>query len=242
MPPTLTLHPLHRADGSATHTTPLFTILAAANGPLEVSRRDELPEEAAIEVNVRPCSGVGGPRERWMEGVITSLLKSLVLVNMYPRTLVQVTLQVTKEPGMGGLKRAVKDVALLAGLGNAAFAALVDAGVALGGTMVVGLGVAREGEVVVEPGEKELLGCGSVHAVAWGMRGEMLMAESAGRFGVEEWEGVAGRLRGDAMGAIKNDEEDGDDVMDGEVGQKEPWLRQALGESVRDAGAWRETG
>jgi hypothetical protein len=50
--------PLHRADGSATATANGYTVVGAVNGPLEVQRRDELPEEAAIEVNIRPATGV----------------------------------------------------------------------------------------------------------------------------------------------------------------------------------------
>ena len=50
--------PLHRADGSATATANGYTVVGAVNGPLEVQRRDELPEEAAIEVNIRPAIGV----------------------------------------------------------------------------------------------------------------------------------------------------------------------------------------
>lgn len=33
--------------------------MAAVNGPIEVQRRDELPQHAALEVNVRPAVGVG---------------------------------------------------------------------------------------------------------------------------------------------------------------------------------------
>jgi exosome complex component RRP46 len=51
--------PLHRADGSATYSANGYTVLGAVNGPIEVQRRDELPEEAAIEIIVRPASGVG---------------------------------------------------------------------------------------------------------------------------------------------------------------------------------------
>jgi exosome complex component RRP46 len=52
--------PLFRADGSATHTSNGYTILASINGPIEVQRRDEIAEEAALEVHIRPASGVGG--------------------------------------------------------------------------------------------------------------------------------------------------------------------------------------
>jgi exosome complex component RRP46 len=51
--------PLHRADGSATFSSNGYTVLGAVNGPIEVQRRDELPEEAVVEVIVRPASGVG---------------------------------------------------------------------------------------------------------------------------------------------------------------------------------------
>lgn len=57
--PTVTLTHLNRADGSATYTHQGYSIIGAVNGPIEVQRRDELPEEAAIEVNVRPAMGVG---------------------------------------------------------------------------------------------------------------------------------------------------------------------------------------
>lgn len=57
--PTVILTHLNRADGSATYTHLGYSIIGAVNGPIEVQRRDELPEEAAIEVNVRPAAGVG---------------------------------------------------------------------------------------------------------------------------------------------------------------------------------------
>lgn len=67
--------PLYRADGSATATANGYTIVGAVNGPLEVQRRDEVPEEAAIEVNVRPAIGVASeckpvPSQRMMHMVI----------------------------------------------------------------------------------------------------------------------------------------------------------------------------
>ena len=239
MSPELALHPLVRADGSATFTSKLFTVIAAANGPVEVQRRDELPEEAAIEVNIRPSAGVGGPRERWMESVITAVLRSLVLVHLHPRTLVQVTLQITAEPTIK-LRSGIVDVALLPTLANAAFAALIDAALPLGGTMVGALAVVKDGVVVVDPTEKELLGCQSVHAMAWSMKGELLLAESTGRFDMEQWHGVAERLKETTMAAMAPVEED--EAMDGDVEESEPWLRQVVEESVKDASAWRESG
>jgi len=58
--PKATLRALPETDGSATYTTPSgYSILASINGPIEAQRRDELPEEAYLEVIVRPESGSG---------------------------------------------------------------------------------------------------------------------------------------------------------------------------------------
>lgn len=58
--PSTMLAPLDRADGSAAYSYNGFSIIGGVNGPVEVQRRDELPEEAAIDVVVRPVTGVGG--------------------------------------------------------------------------------------------------------------------------------------------------------------------------------------
>jgi hypothetical protein len=58
--PTAKLSHLHRTDGSATFSQNGYTVIGAVNGPIEVQRRDELPEEAAVDVVVRPAAGVGG--------------------------------------------------------------------------------------------------------------------------------------------------------------------------------------
>lgn len=60
--PTAILAPLRRADGSATFSQNGYTVIGSVNGPLEVQRRDELPEEAVVDVVVRPSAGVGGTR------------------------------------------------------------------------------------------------------------------------------------------------------------------------------------
>lgn len=58
--PSAALSTLQRADGSASYSWNGYSVIGAVNGPIEVQRRDELPEEAAIEVVVRPAAGVGG--------------------------------------------------------------------------------------------------------------------------------------------------------------------------------------
>ena len=241
-------HPLSRADGSATYTSSLTTVLAAVNGPVEVTRRDEIPDAAAIEVNVRPSSGVGGPRERWLESVIASTLRSVVLVHLHPRTLLQVTLQVTKDVGTDGgvrMRKGIRDIAITPGLVNAAFAALVDSGLPLDYTVVAGLAVVgADEEVVAEPTEKQVAACKSVHAMAFAMVGEeqsLLLNESAGKFGIQEWEKVEKMLREKAVGGLTNEAEEDESVEGtGVESEKGSWLRKAMEESVRKGEAWRE--
>lgn len=60
MTQTVNLSLLGRADGSASYTSNGSSVLATVNGPVEVQRRDEIPEEAAIDVVLRPAIAVGG--------------------------------------------------------------------------------------------------------------------------------------------------------------------------------------
>ena len=82
--PAAVLSPLHRPDGSATYSADGYTVVGAVNGPVEVQRRDELPNEAALEVNIRPASGVGSMRENFHYSFIMGLTAE-TCVNYYPR-------------------------------------------------------------------------------------------------------------------------------------------------------------
>ena len=63
---------LQRADGSAKCDYDGYSVVGAINGPIEVQRRDELPEEATIEVTVRPAVGVGSRSEPTREIILQS--------------------------------------------------------------------------------------------------------------------------------------------------------------------------
>jgi len=238
MGPDITHHPLRRADGSTTISSPLYTVLAAVNGPVEVQRRDELPEEAAIEVNVRPSSGVGGPKERWLEGVIGAVLRSILLVHLHPRTLVQATLQITKEPTLK-LKGAIKDVAILPTLLNAAFLGLVDAGLPLQTTIAATLAtVSSSGDVNADPTEDILGACRSIHALAYNQQGELLLDESSGQVDLDVWEKVAEKTQKICLASMASSGEDAE-MGNGNV-EVESWLRTELESRAQEAVAWRE--
>jgi exosome complex component RRP46 len=145
-----------------------------------------------------------------------------------------------KEPSLK-MKRGVLDIAIVPALANAAFLALLDGALPLEETMVAALGCfTSEGQVLLEPTEKELLGCQSVHAMAYDSHGGILLNESAGSIGVEEWEQMAEALKEKALAAVAAT--GGDESMSNGVKEKAPWLRQALEENVMKANTWREGG
>lgn len=238
MGPELVQHPLSRADGSAVLSTDLYAVVAGVHGPIEVQRRDELPEEAAIEVNLRPASGVGGPRERWLEGILQSVLKSVALVHMHPRTLIQITLQITKQPTLK-LKRTAEDISVLPTLLNASLIALMDGALPLATTSSATLAVVTEkGDIVLEPGEKEVARCKSIHAMAFNAHGEQILDQSSGTFDLDVWEKVLDAAQRACLSAMAPLGEDA--AMANGDQATEPWLRQTLQGRVRAASAWRE--
>src|SRR5579871_2543926 len=136
------LKPLHFPDGSSIHNS-LQTghqILASVNGPIEVQRRDELPEEAVLEIHIRPASGPSSPKERWLESVLHSTLKRVVQTDRFPRTLVQITLQVVSQPEPGRKEQyqlnPVSELDTLPALLHAALLALLSANIPLETTFV----------------------------------------------------------------------------------------------------------
>ena len=57
--PEVSFATLPQADGSVSYAWQGYSILASVNGPIEPQRRDELPDEAFLEVNVKQASGGG---------------------------------------------------------------------------------------------------------------------------------------------------------------------------------------
>ena len=113
--PAAELSRLPKADGSATFARAGYTVMAAVNGPIEAGRRDEDSFQAVLDVIVRPGAGVGGmgiagtalnsfsltllgTAERQLEAILQQALRQLVPVRNFPRTLIQITLQVSETP------------------------------------------------------------------------------------------------------------------------------------------------
>ncbi|KAI4209910.1 MAG: hypothetical protein LQ351_007195 [Letrouitia transgressa] len=91
MTQTVELSNLGRADGSASYSSNGYTVIAAVNGPIEVQRRDELPEEAAVDVVVRPAIGVGVLPALLQASIFALLSSSIPLTKALTSTLIAVS-------------------------------------------------------------------------------------------------------------------------------------------------------
>ncbi|BGP02875.1 Exosome non-catalytic core component involved in 3'-5' RNA processing and degradation [Rhodotorula toruloides ATCC 204091] len=165
---------LSRADGSAQFTFGNVSVLGSVTGPAEVRLRDELVDRATLEINVRPLRGQGGPPIKAAASTLSQLFAPLILLHLYPRALIQHTLQTISSPSTTFTKPFSTDPSLRSddkgkgkeleaprgtGVGagekaariNAAMMALVDAGVQCRG-MLVAVAVAF---VPVQDGEAD---------------------------------------------------------------------------------------
>ncbi|TNY23904.1 exosome non-catalytic core component [Rhodotorula diobovata] len=173
---------LSRADGSAQFAFGNVAVLASLTGPAEVRIRDELVDRATLDIHLRPLRGAGGPPLRSAESTLASLLAPLILLHLYPRALLQLTLQTVSSPstaftaplstdpllgagaeaggdkngkGKGKARGTGAGAAEKAARINAAVMALVDGGVQLRG-MLVAVAVAVVPVTVSDDDEEEL--------------------------------------------------------------------------------------
>jgi ribonuclease PH len=114
------LSSLHRADGSALWKAGSTHVMAAVYGPLAPQNMTKEKESAIVSVLIKS----GKPDQATLEyewgEFLTKILSSCIDLTMYPRTVVEVVLQIIQSDG-----------SLLSCLLHAAIAALMDAGVDL---------------------------------------------------------------------------------------------------------------
>ncbi|KAJ3229418.1 Exosome component 5 [Chytriomyces hyalinus] len=180
-PPTTTLSPLSRADGSARFAYGKSAVLAAVYGPKEVRLRDELLDSAKIEVLFRPLVGLSGTTERLYEKTIREILESVILKHLHPRTSVQVTLQVTSDDGC-----------ILSCAINATILALMDAGVGLK-SMVASVTciIDDSNQLVLDPSAEEIKGAKSVHVFTFdNVSKDVTSCVSTGVYSYEQYKSV----------------------------------------------------
>ncbi|KAI8614547.1 exosome component 5 [Chytriomyces sp. MP71] len=177
-PPTTTLSPLSRSDGSARFSFGGSAVLASVYGPKEVKLRDEQLDVATVEVLFRPLIGLSGTTERLYEKTLREIVEGVVLRYLHPRTCVQVTLQVMSDDGC-----------ILSCAINAAILALLDAGVALKNMVAsVTCVIDQEGQLLLDPSAKEAKEAASTHIFTFdNVTDDIVNVVSMGVYSVENY-------------------------------------------------------
>ncbi|KAL9604015.1 MAG: hypothetical protein Q9219_000777 [cf. Caloplaca sp. 3 TL-2023] len=238
---------LHRADGSASFSCNGYSILAAINGPIEVQRKDEIPEEAAIDVVVRPASGVGGVRERHLESIVEKTLRQVILVSAHPRTLIQVTLQVIAAPaehsGSDGPHQSASNLALLPALLRSSMLALLSTSLPL--TMILTsqlVAVSSSGELLGDPQTDAIKKATSLHVFGFSSHGNLIVSESEGSFNMDTWDHVYDKAERACRGSsFTNVDHMGDvDMESSQSDNLERSLKQMLEQKIAKEQRWKE--
>lgn len=242
-----TLSPLHRADGSATYSKSGYSVIAAVNGPIDVQRRDELPEEAAIDVAVRPAAGVGGLQERHFESIIQNTLRHVILVSAHPRTLIHFVLQIVTSPEdssvASSLPQAASNLPVLPALLHASILALLSTSIPLSMTLTATLvAVSSKGTLIHDPSVQQVKLASSVHVLAFSSHGNLLVVESEGDFTIDTWERVHQKVKLICHGEEGDESESEDESMNSNDTPKlEIVLKDAVERKIAKEQRWKES-
>lgn len=171
-PPHLDLRPLLRADGSARFSLGGTVVICAIAGPRESRVRSrELPDRAFLEVLVKPAVGSVGLAERNLEHHLQLQFEDIIQLKDYPHCQITIHIQFCSVDG-----------STWAVAGNAAFLALLDAGIAMRSTVLnVAIGVQfssgnSQAHLLLDPTEVEERNCDTVMTVALDTRSKDLVS------------------------------------------------------------------
>ncbi|XP_033928091.1 exosome complex component RRP46 [Melopsittacus undulatus] len=171
------LGPLSRPDGSAAFLQGDTSVLAALYGPAEAKGNRELPERAALEVLLRPKTGLPGVGERSREQLLRRTCEAVVLGRLHPRCAVSVVLQVVADGG-----------SLLSCCLNAACMGLLDAGLPLASLFCgVTCALHPDGSLILDPTTRQEQEARAVLTFAIdSAEKKVLMASTKGACSMEE--------------------------------------------------------
>ncbi|KAJ5115182.1 Exoribonuclease phosphorolytic domain 2 [Penicillium alfredii] len=242
--PTASISNLNRADGSASFKCPTtgYDVLGAVNAPIELpTRRDALkPEEATVEVFVKPGTTTAGVGERYIEGILRSVLGKVVLGREkgFPRRGVVITLAIV---GGGNVERGDSYLTILPALLHTSLLALLSASVPLSMTFAATtLGVTISNEIIRDVSPRGAKAAASLHALAFSSKGHLLLNESQGRFDFEIWEAVREQALFICQGAAVPSA-DGDVAMDEEADRThlDGFIRETVEDQIHSEYNWK---
>lgn len=154
---------LDHVDGSSEFVSQDTKVICSVTGPIEPKARQELPTQLALEIIVRPAKG-WPQQEKVLEDKLRAVLTPLITRHCYPRQLCQITCQIL-ESGEDEAEFSLRELSCCI---NAAFLALVDAGIALN-SMCASIPIAiikDTSDIIVDPTAEQLKISLSVHTLA----------------------------------------------------------------------------
>ncbi|KAJ5887791.1 hypothetical protein N7495_007832, partial [Penicillium taxi] len=241
--PEVSLSNLSRNDGSVSYKCPAtgFHVLGAVNAPVELpGRRDaQKPEEATVEVFVKPGSATAGVGERYAEGILRSVLSEVILGREkgFSRRGVVITLVILGGETIG---RGDSYITLLPALLNASLLALLSASVPMSMAFATTLlGVTQSGDIIRDLSTSDAKAAASLHALAFSSKGHLLLNESQGRFDFETWELV--RQQAVAICRKASTGSDGDVTMGEETDKAhlDEFIRETVEDSLHKDYSWK---
>ncbi|CEJ56574.1 hypothetical protein PMG11_02776 [Penicillium brasilianum] len=242
--PTASLSNLSRADGSASFKCPItgYKVLGAVNAPIELpARRDALkPEEATVEVFVKPGNTTAGVGERYVEGILRTMLQKVILGRErgFARRGVVITLAII---GGDAVQRGDSYLTILPVLLQTSLLALLSAAVPMSMTFSTALlAVTKSGDIISDPSPVEAKTASSLHVLAFSSKGHLLLNESQGAFDFDTWESVRERAYITCRGAAVAGS-DGDIAMgeEGEDGRADGFIRETVEDHLHRDYAWK---
>ncbi|SCV04606.1 LANO_0G11232g1_1 [Lachancea nothofagi CBS 11611] len=177
---------LELVDGSCKLQCGETTVMCSVTGPIEPKARQELPAQLALEIVVRPCRGVPSTREKLLEDQVRGVVTPVLARYLYPRQLAQLCFQILES----GEPEELYSSKELSACINAAFLALVDAGIGIQASFAsVCLSILEDGQrLLVNPSQAELIESRSTHVLALQLAAgakkveNLLLLESYGDF------------------------------------------------------------
>lgn len=135
---------LKRADGSCSMACGDTVVLASCFGPGDCKASKQLMDRALLEISVRPkVITPGASQHSALESLIENVCLNTVLVQLFPRHVIGITIQEMQNNGAFQAAAAV----------NAACAALLDAGIPMRSTFAaVSISVDENGELELDSG------------------------------------------------------------------------------------------
>ncbi|KAI5284028.1 exosome non-catalytic core subunit rrp46 [Ascosphaera aggregata] len=243
--PEATLNPLHFPDGSASYTSATGAqVLASINGPIDFHRRDsQRPDEAAVEVVVKPSVGQSGVCDRHAESIIRQALGRIILRRErgMPRGGIVVTLIVLQNPASNGRvsDRGSSSLPILPSLLNAALLALLAASIPLSMTYTaVLIAVTPDKKLLRDPSQKDVNDATSLHAIALSSTGRLLLGIDEGDFDIDTYGRVYELAEASCLPSTV--EKDVDSNMT-EAGAEllETFVRNVVEDKIREDLSWK---